>query len=149
MSPEVQRALSILLIEDNEGDVELIKQLLEKAIPAEDIHVASNGEDALHFLHKSGQFADSPDVHIIIMDLSLPRKTGYEVLAEIKQDSRLKRTPVIVLTGSVSDKDVEMAYDLGANCYIVKPVIFKDLARAVDLLAQFWLKTVTLPRKSI
>ena len=147
MGAEVQKAPSILLIEDSEGDVELIKQLLGNVIAEKDIHVASSGEDALHFLHKSAQFAGSPDVDIIIMDLNLPRKSGYEVLAEIKQDERLRRTPVIVLTGSVADKDIDKAYELGANCYVVKPVMFKELAKAVELIDQFWLRTAALPHR--
>ena len=83
----------------------------------------------------------------MLLDLNLPRKSGYEVLAEVKGDGRMRALPIIVLTGSNSDKDVRAAYELGANCYIVKPVMFKDLARTMDLIDQFWLSTVALPEK--
>lgn len=139
---------SILLIDDNDGDVELMKELLADAVPQEHLHVVGNGEEALNFLRKQGSFADSPDVDIVILDLSLPGKSGYEVLREIKSDDGLRSIPVIVLTGSNSQTDISMAYRLGANAYVVKPVMFKELSKAVETLSQFWLRTAALARKA-
>ncbi len=147
MTTKITSHPSILLIEDNEGDVELVRELLRELADEGGLYTVADGEEALQFLRREDPFHDSPEIDLVILDLNLPRKSGYEVLAELKGDPKTRAKPVIVLTGSSSDNDVRTAYDLGANCYLVKPAMFKELARTMDLIEQFWLRTVALPQK--
>jgi two-component system, chemotaxis family, response regulator Rcp1 len=109
------------------------------------LHVVDNGVDAMAFLRREGPYANAPGADLILLDLNLPRKSGQEVLAEIKADEQLKRIPVVVLTTSKADEDILQAYGLHANSYITKPVDLAGLAEIVRAIEQFWCTVVTLP----
>ena len=142
---EHMRPIDILLVEDNPGDVNLTVEALEDAQIANRLHVVNDGEAALSFLHREGEYAQAPHPAIILLDLNLPKKGGREVLAHIKQDPHLRRIPVVILTTSTDDEDVRRAYDLHANCYITKPVGFRQFFRMVHAIEDFWLTVVRLP----
>lgn len=141
------RPVEILLVEDNEGDVGLIEEVLEETKIRNILHVAKDGEEAILFLHDAGKFSGSPRPDIILLDLNLPKKDGREVLREIKEDSNLKNIPVIVLTTSGAEKDILRAYDLHANAYVTKPLDFDQFIMVVKSIANFWLEIVKLPTK--
>jgi two-component system, chemotaxis family, response regulator Rcp1 len=104
-----------------------------------------DGEEAMSFLRREGQNATAPRPDLILLDLNLPRKSGREVLAEIKADPDLRRIPVVVLTSSTAERDIVEAYDLHANCYIAKPVSLAEFRSAVRSIEEFWLAVVRLP----
>ncbi len=141
------KVIEILLVEDNEGDVGLIKRIM-KAKDRNNIHVAEDGEEAMSFLHKEGRFSNVPRPNIILLDLNLPKKDGREVLKEIKEDDDLKRIPVVILTTSKSEADINRAYDLHANCYLNKPVDFKNFKWVVKAVEKFWLQAAKLPSQN-
>lgn len=135
----------ILLVEDNPGDVRLTVEALRGAKVANELHVVGDGEEAIEFLRRRGRHADAPRPDIVLLDLNLPRLEGREVLAEIKADDDLARIPIIVLTSSSAEEDILSSYALHANCFITKPVDFRDFIAAVRSLEGFWLKIVRLP----
>ena len=140
------RPVEILLVEDNPGDVRLTQEGLHEGKIHNHLSVASDGIEALAFLHRQGKYVDAPRPDLILLDLNLPRKDGREVLAEIKADHDLRRIPVVVLTTSSADQDIERSYDLAANCYITKPVDFQSFVDVVKSIEDFWFAIVTLPR---
>lgn len=139
--------VEILLVEDNPGDVLLAKEALKEAKVYNNLHVASDGEQALKYLQRQGQHEDAPRPDLIILDLNLPRRSGREVLEVIKNDAALRRIPVVVLTTSMAEDDVLRAYDLNANCYITKPIDLEELVKVVRAIDNFWLSIVKLPPK--
>src|SRR6266699_6830053 len=145
MSAETRKKLvQILLVEDNPGDVRLTREALR------DDHTnhltwTSDGVEALACLHREGKYADAPRPDLILLDLNLPRKSGREVLAEIKQDPELRRIPVVVMTSSDDEKDILAAYNLYVNCYVTKPVDLDQFIAVVRSIEQFWLSIVKLP----
>lgn len=139
------RPIDILLVEDSPADVRLTREALKEAKVLNTLHVVQDGIAALAFLRKEGKYADSPEPHLILLDLNLPKKDGREVLAEIKQDETLKRIPVVVLTTSRAEEDVVRTYNLHANAYVTKPVDLKQFLEVVHSIEQFWLAVVTLP----
>lgn len=139
------KLIEILLVEDNEGDVGLIEEVLEETNIKNNLNVATDGEEAILFLHGEGKFSGSSRPDIILLDLNLPKKDGREVLREIKEDSNLKNIPVIILTTSQAEKDIQRAYELHANAYVNKPLDFDQFIRTVNCIGDFWLRTVVLP----
>jgi len=140
-----QRPIEILLVEDSPSDVWLIRQALQEGAVPKRIGVVGNGEQAVDYLRKRGPYLDSPRPDIILLDLNLPRLTGLEVLREIKSDPELKSITVIVLTTSEAPQDVNAAYDLNANCYVVKPVDFEQFMAAIRGIEEFWMSVASLP----
>jgi CheY-like chemotaxis protein len=136
---------SILLVEDNAGDVRLTREALHEAEVAVELVAVPDGEQALAFLRGEGEHGDGAAPDLILLDLNLPRKNGLEVLEEIKGDSRLRRIPVIMLTTSSSARDVEACYDRGVNCYVVKPLELDDFTALVGAINRFWLEVARLP----
>jgi len=135
----------ILLVEDNEGDIELTREAFNDARFRNNLCIVEDGEKALDFLFKRNGYEDAVTPDIVLLDLNLPKVDGREVLETIKNDAELKRIPTIILTSSMADKDVLESYDLHANCYIVKPVNaikFIDVVRNVE---NFWVDVVCLP----
>jgi len=133
---------TILLVEDNPDDVLLIQRAFRKANLVNPISVVDDGEKAIAYLSGSGDYADRarhPVPVLVLLDLKLPRRSGHEVLSWIKQHAALKRLPVVVLTSSTETVDVNKAYDLGANSYLVKPVGFDDLFAMVKTLQPYWM----------
>ncbi len=142
---EGQQDKIILLVEDSKADIRLVQEVLKTSTVPHQLMIVRNGMDAMAYLRKEGEFNESPRPNLIILDLNLPRKDGREVLAEIKSDPSLKRIPVIVLTTSSNDEDIQESYDLYVNCYITKSRNLKDLFKLVKGIESFWLDTVTLP----
>lgn len=140
--------VEILLIEDNSGDVRLTIEALKEQQINNNLHVVNDGEEALAFLRNEGAYAAAPRPHLIFLDLNLPKRHGREVLAEIKNDERLKRIPVIVLTTSKSDEDIAKSYDLHANCYIIKPADFERFVEIIHSIKEFWFSVAVLPDSS-
>lgn len=139
------KTVEILLVEDNPGDVRLTKEALKEAKVINHLTVLKDGVEALAFLRREGQYATAPRPHLILLDLNLPKKDGREVLAEIKDDERLKHIPVVVLTTSKSEQDVLKTYNLHANCYVTKPVDLDQFVAVVKSIEDFWFGIVVLP----
>lgn len=137
--------IEILLVEDNPGDVRLTLEALKHGKIANRVNVAGDGEEAMAYLRHEGRFAGTPLPELILLDLNLPKKSGQEVLAEIKGDPRLSLIPVIVLTTSTAERDVLKTYALHANCYIPKPVDLGKFIEVVKQIESFWLGIVRLP----
>jgi chemotaxis family two-component system response regulator Rcp1 len=140
------RAIEILLVEDNPGDVRLIQEALREGKVCNDPHVVNDGEAALEFIFRTGKYARAPRPDLILLDLNLPRKDGREVLATIKADADLKRIPIVILTTSKEEEDILRAYNLAANCYVTKPVEFEQFMKVIRMIEEFWLTIVALPR---
>ena len=137
--------VEILLVEDNPGDVRLIMKAFKECRLRNHISVAEDGVEAIAFLRRQGKYASAPRPHLILLDLNLPRKSGREVLEEIKVDPELRRIPVVVLTTSSAEHDLLRSYDLHANCYINKPVDLEQFVVVVRSIEDFWLSIVRLP----
>jgi len=137
--------VEILLVEDNPGDVRLTQEALREAKVRNNLHVVTDGEEALKFLYRRDGYRDAPRPDIILLDLNLPKKNGQEVLAEIKSDPGLRRIPVVILTTSKAEEDILKSYDLHANCYVTKPVDFEQFIRVIQSIQEFWLTVVKLP----
>ena len=143
----VAEIVDILLVEDSPGDVRLTMEALKDSKIRNNIAVVGDGVEAMEFLRRKGKYADAFRPDLILLDLNLPRKSGREVLAEIKEDPDLKRIPVVVLTVSRAEEDILRAYDLHANCYITKPVDFEQFVKITRSVEDFWLSIVRLPPK--
>lgn len=141
-----RRVVEILIVEDNPGDVRLTREALAESKLRNRLWVAEDGVEALAFLRREGSHRNAPEPDLILLDLNLPKKSGREVLAAVKADTRLKHIPVVVLTSSAAEEDVLRAYDLHANCYVVKPVDLKGLVTIVHSIEDFWLEIVVLPK---
>ncbi|NNJ13228.1 response regulator [Chloroflexales bacterium ZM16-3] len=140
--------IEILLVEDSPADVLITQDALSEARVLNAIHVVDDGVEAIAFLRKQPPYADVPRPDLILLDLNLPRKSGREVLAEIKADPTLKSIPVVVLTTSRLEEDIWRAYDLHANCYVVKPLNFAAFVEAIQSIRHFWLSVVALPSEA-
>lgn len=142
------KSIHILLIEDNEGDILLTKEAFEDAKILNQLSIARDGQQAIQFLEKQEPYTnvDTPD--LVLLDVNLPKRNGHEVLQYIKTSKNLKHIPVIILTTSISEKDIAMSYENHANCYITKPVEVEDFLNVVSSIEDFWIKIVQLPTKT-
>ena len=129
----------ILLAEDNLDDVLITKRAWQKGQIKNKLYVVNDGEEALEFLFRKGRYVDAPSPSLILLDLKMPRVDGFEVLEKIKTNHELKKIPIIVLTSSRRDLDIDRAYELGCNSYIVKPVDFHKFAESVKDIGLYWL----------
>ena len=139
------RPIEVLLVEDDPGDVVLTKEAFADNKVGNNLHVVSDGEEALRFLRQEGEFAESPRPDLILLDLNLPRKDGREVLEEVKEDPELRRIPVVVLTTSEAEEDILRSYHLHANAYVAKPVDFDQFIKVVRRIDDFFVTVVKLP----
>ncbi|MBS9524540.1 response regulator [Litoribacter ruber] len=140
--------IKILLIEDNEGDILLTLEAFEEGKIFNTIQVIRDGESAIDYLEKRNDFVRASRPDLILLDVNLPKKNGHEVLKYIKQTEHLKSIPVIMLTTSSSQVDIDSAYKNYANCYITKPVEVSDFIEAVGKIEDFWINIVQLPTNS-
>jgi CheY-like chemotaxis protein len=148
MPEEQSEAIEVLLVEDDPGDVLMTREAFEEHKLRNNLHVVSDGVEALSFLRQEGEYADVPQPDLVLLDLNLPRKDGREVLAEIKADPQLRRTPVVVLTTSEAEEDVLRSYDLHANAYVAKPVDFERFIDVVRRIDSFFVTVVKLPNRA-
>ena len=139
--------IEILLVEDNQGDVELTQNAFHNAKIANRLHVARDGEDALDFLFQRGKYEQAIRPDVVLLDLNMPGMSGKDVLAIIKEDEAIKDIPVVILTSSDAEQDIVKSYKLHANAYIVKPVDLLQFLHVVEAVEMFWLTVVKLPPK--
>jgi CheY-like chemotaxis protein len=139
------KPLNILLVEDNEGDILLTKEAFEDAKIHVLLSVVKDGKEAIDFLSKEGKYIDAVGPDLLLLDVNLPKKNGHEVLKYIKGNEALKRIPVIMLTTSSSQKDINQSYDNYANCYITKPVEASNFLSVMSSIENFWITIVKLP----
>ena len=142
-----ERLIDILLVEDNLGDLRLLEEALEDSKLHLNLSIARDGQEALDFLTKQGDYANSPRPDLVLLDWNLPRVKGEEVLSTIKNSKNLRHIPVVVLTSSQAQEDVLRSYDLHANCFITKPIDFDKFSKIVDAIGGFWFSIVHLPPK--
>ncbi|HVK19937.1 MAG TPA: response regulator [Actinokineospora sp.] len=138
--------IDVLLVEDDDGDVLMTREAFEHYKIRNKLHVVRDGEQALRFLRREGDYADAPRPDLILLDLNLPRFDGLQVLAEIKADPRLRPIPVVVLTTSEAEEDILRSYELYANAYVTKPVDFDRFIEVVRKIDEFFVTVVKLPK---
>ncbi|HXM95841.1 MAG TPA: response regulator [Candidatus Dormibacteraeota bacterium] len=140
--------IEVLLVEDSPGDVRLTREAFKDAKVHINLHVASDGTEAIAFLGHEGKHVNAPRPDLILLDLNLPKKDGREVLEEIKKSPTLKSIPVVILTTSASEVDILRSYRLHANCYITKPVDLEGFLKVIKSIDSFWLSVVKLPHEA-
>ncbi|MFC4721723.1 response regulator [Geojedonia litorea] len=139
------KSAHILLVEDSEGDILLTTEALEDSKIINKISIVRNGEEALNYVFKKGDYEHVELPDLILLDINLPLKNGHEVLQAIKANDAVKHIPIIMLTTSSSEVDVRRSYKEHANCYITKPVDVNEFIKAVTSIEDFWLNLVKLP----
>jgi CheY-like chemotaxis protein len=137
--------VDVLLVEDDEGDVLMTREAFEHYKIRNTLHVVTDGEQALQFVHRTGDYEDAPRPGLIMLDLNLPRRDGLEVLAELKGDPDLRLIPVVILTTSQAEEDIIRSYSLHANAYVTKPVDFEQFIDAIRQIDSFFITVVKLP----
>jgi two-component system, chemotaxis family, response regulator Rcp1 len=147
MTDSSGKVIDILLVEDNPGDVRLAQEALKDSKVRNKLYVVEDGVEAMAFLRREGKYDTAPRPDLILLDLNLPRKSGREVLSEIKTDENLMCIPVVVLTVSRAEEDVIRCYSHHANCYITKPLDFNQFMEVTRSIEEFWLTIVKLPPK--
>jgi CheY-like chemotaxis protein len=138
--------IDVLLVEDDPGDVLMTREAFEHYKIRNQLHVVTDGEQALQFLHRTGDYARAPRPGLILLDLNLPRRDGLEVLADLKADPGLRVIPVVILTTSQAEEDILRSYSLHANAYVSKPVDFEHFMDVIRQIDNFFLTVVELPR---
>ncbi|MGA3152693.1 MAG: response regulator [Streptosporangiaceae bacterium] len=139
------QVVDVLLVEDDQGDVLMTREAFEHYRIRNELHVVTDGDQALKFLRRHGEYADAPRPGLILLDLNLPRRNGLDVLAELKADPELLVIPVVVLTTSQAQEDILRSYSLHANAFITKPVDFDNFIGVVRQIDDFFLTLVKLP----
>lgn len=144
----MRKPFEILLVEDNPADVEITIEAFRRTHKGNHVSVCRDGEEALEFLFQRGRYAragSAPRPDLVLMDLNLPRKSGADVIEQLKLNEHLKDIPVVVLTTSDRDEDVQRCYRLGANNYLIKPVQFDECVKLISDIQQYWLEVSKLP----
>jgi len=139
------RLVEVLLVEDDEAEADLTRETLQDQSISVKLNTVEDGIEAMAYLLQKGEYANAVRPDVILLDLNMPKKDGREVLKELKNDDNLKHIPVLVLTNSSSDKDILIAYQLGANCYLKKPIVLDEFAHVLKLIDRFWFNLVKLP----
>jgi two-component system response regulator len=140
--------IEVLLVEDSPGDIRLTQEAFKDSNLHINLHVVSDGAEAMAFLARAAAYADVPRPDLILLDLNLPKKDGRQVLKEIKENPTLTSIPVVILTTSASEADISWSYRFHANCYITKPVDLDGFLKVVKSIDDFWLSVVKLPREA-
>lgn len=140
--------VEILMVEDNPGDARLAVEALKESKVANSLNVVEDGDQALDYLYRRGNYADCLRPDVIFLDLNLPKKSGHEVLEEIKADENLRQIPVVILSSSEAERDIQRSYDLHANCFVTKPVDLEQFLGVIKMIEGFWLTIVKLPSET-
>jgi two-component system, chemotaxis family, response regulator Rcp1 len=148
MSSNGTRPIEILLVEDSPSDTALTIEALKAGKIINKLYTVEDGVEAMAFLRQQGAYKNAPKPDLIMLDLNLPKMDGRQVLKELKNDPILKTIPIIVLTTSRAEEDILRSYELHANCYISKPVDFKQFITVVKSIENFWLSVITLPPRN-
>lgn len=143
---QLVKPADVLLVEDNPSDVRLTREAMKEGRVLNNLHVVGDGEAAIAFLMRKPPYEQAPRPDLVLLDLNLPKKSGREVLAIIKQHPDLRTIPIIVLTTSRAEEDILRTYELHANCFITKPVDLDKFISVVQQVENFWLSVVRLPR---
>jgi CheY-like chemotaxis protein len=144
-SSKKEKSFSILMIDDDEEDFLLVEKALETKQLKVDLFWAQDGDEAMNFLFRRGAYSNAPAPELILLDLNMPGKSGFEVLKDIKGNEELRKIPVVILTSSRDRKNVSRVYNAGANSFMLKPMSFDELANAMESLCQYWFAVVQLP----
>jgi len=137
--------VDVLLVEDDPGDILMTREAFQHHKIQNKLHVVTDGEQALQFLHRTGEYTSAPRPGLILLDLNLPRRSGHEVLAELKEDPQLRVLPVVILTTSQAEEDILRSYSLHANAYVSKPVDFERFMDVIRQIDNFFVTVVKLP----
>jgi CheY-like chemotaxis protein len=137
--------VEVLLAEDNPGDARLTEKAFDQGNILNNLHVVEDGVEAMRFLRREDEYREKPRPDLVLLDLNMPKKDGWDVLEEIKEDPELARIPVIVLTSSEAEEDIVKSYELQANAYLTKPVDFQGFLDIVHGFEEFWLSVVKMP----
>jgi CheY-like chemotaxis protein len=148
VTPTEGRPIEVLLVEDDPGDELMTREAFEENKVRNNLHVAHDGEEALDFLNRRGEYANAPRPDLVLLDLNLPKFDGRQVLAEIKADEDLRTIPVVVLTTSSAEEDIVRSYQLHANAYVTKPVDFTRFIQVVRQIDDFFVSVVRLPTRN-
>lgn len=140
------RQAEILLVEDSPGDIRLTIEAFNESKISNSLHIAMDGVEAMNFLYKKGEHSTKPTPDLILLDLNLPKKSGFEVLQELKQSKTLRIIPVVVLTTSNSERDIIHSYELHGNCFVSKPLEFDAFMDVIKNIENFWFTIVKLPK---
>jgi CheY-like chemotaxis protein len=140
------RPIEILLVEDNPGDVRLTQEAFKEGRMYNNMNVVGDGMEAMEFLRRQGAHTNAPRPDLILLDLNMPKKNGFEVLSEVKKDPSMRYIPIIVLTTSKAEQDIVKTYNEHANCFITKPVDLDQFFEIVKTIQDFWLTIVKLPK---
>ena len=146
-----RRVMTILMADDDADDRLLAKDALAESRLVNDLHLVADGQELMDYLRRQGKYEDpntSPRPGVILLDLNMPKKDGFEALAEIRSDPALRQIPVVILTTSKAEEDVYRGYDLGASSFVTKPVTFEGLVEAMKALGQYWFEIVELPTET-
>ena len=149
MTGVAKKTIEILIVEDNEGDKNIIEQAFRRAVTPYRLSIATDGQQAIDFLKKQKQYNQAPDIHMIILDINLPRKSGMEVLQEVRSNLKTQQIPVIILTSSQSQRDIGAFYKNHANCFLTKPIRLDEFNSILNKMVDFWLGVVQLPQMAI
>lgn len=141
------KPIEILLVEDNPGDIRMMREVLRDARVINQINVVNDGVAAIAYLRREDPYPEAVRPDLILLDLNLPKKDGRQVLEIVKQDPQLRRIPVVVMTSSQAEQDILRAYDLHANCYVTKPFNLDEAVAVGKAIEEFWLTIVNLPRQ--
>ncbi|SEQ45370.1 response regulator [Natrinema salaciae] len=142
------KPVDVLLVEDNPGDVRLVREAFDATDGATALHVVTNGDEAVDFLTQQGDYEDASLPDLVLLDLALPRRGGVEVLEALGDEPRLQRLPVIMLTDSAASADVAACYETNANAYLTKPTDHDELVATIETIERFWFEAVQLPPNS-
>jgi len=137
--------VDVLLVEDDPGDILMTREAFQHHKIQNKLHVVTDGEQALQFLHQTGEYTGAPRPGLILLDLNLPRRSGHEVLAELKEDPQLRVIPVVILTTSQAEEDILRSYSLHDNAYVSKPVDFERFMDVIRQIDNFFVTVVKLP----
>lgn len=141
---DTQEAKDVLVVDDNLADTALLLAVFRDLQLTHRLHITTDGEAALSFLHRRGEYAHAPRPDLILLDLNLPKLHGRDVLQEVKQNSALRTIPVMVFSSSAAASDIAASYELGANAYLIKPFQLDDMAQLIRTFVDFWCTRVTL-----